>query len=185
MKGPNTTGGLCECGCGLPAPIAKYNDAPRHRVKGKSLRFVQGHHACRRPFSKQPYIIDPETGCWIWQRAKAWGGYGRFRVNGQVVGAHVYYYEQKYGPVPDGMELDHVVCDTPACCNPDHVRPTSHAMNIRRATSPLTAAVVRDMRRLWAEGSVTHRQLATAYGIHINTVRGILSGKRWQGVSDE
>ena len=35
----------CECGCGLPAPIAPHTDRSRGWVRGAPLRFVRGHHA--------------------------------------------------------------------------------------------------------------------------------------------
>ena len=34
---------LCECGCGLPAPISPSNDPRRGYVKGEARRFIQGH----------------------------------------------------------------------------------------------------------------------------------------------
>ena len=34
---------LCECGCGLPAPISKENRPSRGLVKGEPTRFVRGH----------------------------------------------------------------------------------------------------------------------------------------------
>lgn len=36
---------LCECGCGLPAPIAKKTRTSLGYVKGQQLRFRQGHWA--------------------------------------------------------------------------------------------------------------------------------------------
>ena len=36
---------LCECGCGLPAPIATENDASCGAVKGQARRFIRGHRA--------------------------------------------------------------------------------------------------------------------------------------------
>lgn len=36
---------LCECGCGKPAPIAKYNSSQFGYVKGQPTRFVRGHSA--------------------------------------------------------------------------------------------------------------------------------------------
>ena len=44
--------GLCLCGCGQPAPIAKKTDPRRGWVKGQYLRFVHGHNR-RLP-------VDPE-----------------------------------------------------------------------------------------------------------------------------
>lgn len=81
-----------------------------------------------------------ERGCWIWTGYRIRKGYGQLRVNGKNVLAHRYAYEQKHGPIPprpDGSPtpLDHYVCDTPSCCNPDHVRPDSHRSNILRGNT--------------------------------------------------
>jgi hypothetical protein len=35
--------GLCHCGCGLPAPKWKENDATRGRVKGQSMKYRPEH----------------------------------------------------------------------------------------------------------------------------------------------
>src|SRR5437016_1734239 len=34
---------LCECGCGLPAPIAKQTEKRTGAMRGKPQRFVKGH----------------------------------------------------------------------------------------------------------------------------------------------
>ncbi len=36
---------LCQCGCGLPAPIAGWTDPRRGNVKGQPQRFILGHYA--------------------------------------------------------------------------------------------------------------------------------------------
>lgn len=82
------------------------------------------------------WMPEPMTGCHLWLCALT-GGYGAFydgsRDGSGHVRAHVYAYERKYGPVPKGLVLDHFVCDTPACCNPDHVRPTTSRRNSLRS----------------------------------------------------
>jgi hypothetical protein len=45
--------------------------------------------------------------------------------------AHQFAYMLTVGPVPDGMELDHL-CRNRACCNPSHLEPVDHATNVRR-----------------------------------------------------
>lgn len=35
---------LCECGCGLPAPIAKRTDRNDGSIKGQPKRFIRWHH---------------------------------------------------------------------------------------------------------------------------------------------
>jgi hypothetical protein len=39
---------LCECGCGQPAPIAKWNDKRKGAVKGQPQRFIHGHRRHER-----------------------------------------------------------------------------------------------------------------------------------------
>ncbi|WP_369010576.1 HNH endonuclease signature motif containing protein, partial [Bacillus cereus] len=46
--------------------------------------------------------------------------------------AHRYVYENLSGPIPEGMELDHL-CRNPPCVNPDHLDPVTHEENMRRA----------------------------------------------------
>ena len=81
----------------------------------------------------------PSTGCWRWTGAKANGGYGAIRDDGRssVRRAHVVAWEFVHGAVPEGLELDHFLypesCIGPPCCNPDHVRPVTHAENMARS----------------------------------------------------
>jgi hypothetical protein len=76
--------------------------------------------------------IDSTTGCWLWTKSMNKNGYGYFRINGQRVLAHRYFYEKKYGkitaPFPYDV-LDHIVCGRRNCCNPEHVKPSSVGKN--------------------------------------------------------
>lgn len=74
-----------------------------------------------------------EHGCWIWAGAKNDTGYGYLNVNGRMRRTHVIVWEHYHGPVPAGMEIDHV-CRVPACCNPDqaHTEAVTTAENQRR-----------------------------------------------------
>lgn len=76
--------------------------------------------------------VDPSTGCWIWTRSVTQYGYGRFKPAGRgLVLAHVAAYQEFVGPVPEGLELDHL-CRVPACLNPKHLEPVTHQENVRR-----------------------------------------------------
>lgn len=78
--------------------------------------------------------IAPELGpCWMWKASFSTKGYGRFSYpGGKYCAAHKYAYELLVGPVPDGLELDHL-CRNPACCRPDHLEAVPHAENMARA----------------------------------------------------
>ena len=74
--------------------------------------------------------------CWLWQGATSTDGYGRFRERGgRMVNAHRWAYEHLVGPIPDGLQLDHVRdrgCTSPACVNPAHLEPVTSRENTMR-----------------------------------------------------
>jgi hypothetical protein len=75
-------------------------------------------------------IKGPE--CWEWDGFHATTGYGRFSIaHGVSKTAHRAVYEILSGPIPDGMELDHL-CNNRGCVNPAHLEPKTHLDNTRR-----------------------------------------------------
>jgi hypothetical protein len=70
--------------------------------------------------------------CWAWTAAiKQSSGYGAFQVGGKTRYAHRVAYEFMIGPIPDGLELDHL-CGQRACVNPWHLEPVTGLVNSRR-----------------------------------------------------
>lgn len=45
--------------------------------------------------------------------------------------AHRLAYERAFGPIPTGMQIDHL-CRVRECVNPDHLEVVSHTENVRR-----------------------------------------------------
>lgn len=81
----------------------------------------------------------PELGrCWLWI-AGTTKGYGRFWLNGRPRGAHQVAWEMKHGPIPDGLEPDHL-CRVRHCVNDAHLEPVTRAENTRRGGSGAVAA---------------------------------------------
>lgn len=70
--------------------------------------------------------------CWIWTGHVNENGYGRIGYKRKVTGTHRLAYELLVGPIPEGMEPDHL-CRERACCNPAHLEPVTHDENMRRA----------------------------------------------------
>jgi hypothetical protein len=83
--------------------------------------------------------INGETGCWEWSGKRDDDGYGRFAFNGKKVRAHRWLFEFATGPIPEGLELDHL-CRNRACVRPRHREPVTHAQNIRRGMTGKTEA---------------------------------------------
>lgn len=125
---PANPSGLCMCGCGEPTEPARCTDARIGNVEGLPQRYVKGHNRRKNPVA---FVIDETTGCWVWQRCLNAYGYGQMRVGGKAWLAHRYYYEQTCGPIPDGLELDHL-CRNRACVNPDHLEPVTRSVNTLR-----------------------------------------------------
>lgn len=71
-----------------------------------------------------------EGACIVWT-GKLDNGYGRFKLNGKMVRVHRFAYEQAHGPIPDGLELDHL-CRNRACLNVSHLEPVTRKVNIMR-----------------------------------------------------
>lgn len=83
----------------------------------------------------------PELGpCALWTAALDTQGYGRFRdADGRVTSAHIWAWINERGPVPLGLELDHL-CRRRACVRTSHLEPVTHAENARRGLAGINHA---------------------------------------------
>ncbi len=93
--------------------------------------------------------VDASGDCWEWTAATA-NGYGNFWVGGnRWMRAHLYLWSELVGPVPDGLELDHL-CRNRICVNPDHLEPVTRQENLLR--SPLTRTSINAAKTLCPKG---------------------------------
>lgn len=91
------------------------------------------YHACpdalERFWAKVDNVSSPD-GCWLWLACQERGGYGRFSCHKSAtpVVAHRYAYTTLVGPVPEGLQLDHL-CRVRRCVNPAHLEPVTPREN--------------------------------------------------------
>jgi hypothetical protein len=73
-----------------------------------------------------------ETPCWLYQGAKTLG-YGRIQLtcSRTLAMAHRVAYELFVGPIPNGLDIDHL-CRNPSCVNPTHLEPVTAKVNAER-----------------------------------------------------
>lgn len=205
MTGPNPSG-ICLCGCGQLAPIAKASDLRTGVVAGHPCRFVRGHGGRRdEPWTQETRVrrfwdrVDRNEGegCWEWQGARYPSHYGRVSVHlgssRATVMAHRFSWEIHNGPIPEGLVVCHR-CDNPPCVNPAHLFVGDVQANhddmiakgrmprgSERAHSKLTEDDVREIRARLADGA-THLHIARAFGVHRSTIYDIAVGKKWRHV---
>jgi len=102
-------------------------EARKHGFRGVKSQTLDG--IVERLWAKiQP---EPNGGCWLWDGATLRGGYGAFGVPGIGRLAHRVSYILYRGPIPDGLQLDHL-CRVRCCVNPWHLEPVTLAENLRR-----------------------------------------------------
>jgi hypothetical protein len=115
----------------------------RNRKFPKKLRDFTADDWKQRIYER--VLIHPVTGCWIWQKAilkpskanPSAGGYGMmyFYEDGKAKMrlVHNVTYTLWVGPIPPGRDICHYdpLCNSKACCNPDHLYAGTTRMNVK------------------------------------------------------
>ena len=76
------------------------------------------------------FIKPLVNGCWEWTGTVN-NQYGMFSVGSKFKLTHRLAYEMLNGPIPDGLEIDHL-CRNKLCANPDHLEAVTHTENMVR-----------------------------------------------------
>ncbi len=79
-------------------------------------------------------LVAGPNGCLVWPGGLA-SGYGNVGYQGKYGGVHRILYEARFGPVPEGFELDHL-CRNRACSNLDHLEVVTRRENVLRGIRP-------------------------------------------------
>lgn len=101
------------------------------------------------------YVVDDETGCWLWTAYVDPGGYGTIGALGsrKPLLAHRVSYELHVGPIPEGLTIDHLchtrdpeclgVCQHRRCVNPAHLEAVTFEENMRRGGNAAKTRCIR------------------------------------------
>lgn len=142
-------------------------------------------------------IPEPNTGCLLWFGVACRLGYGRVGWEGKNWLAHRLSYTEAKGPIPAGLHLLHK-CDTPACINPDHLRPGTPADNVadmmakgrenrdprpyQQGTKNQNSKITDDVVRGILTSPLDQKRAAKAFGVAASWVQRIRKREVWQHV---
>lgn len=106
--------GYCELhykrakrGSNLDAPVAVTNHTPEARIADRTVK---------------------DGDCLAWTGGNTPAGYGVMADDGRQVYVHRWVYANEHGPIPAGMQIDHI-CGNTSCCNVDHLRMVTSKQN--------------------------------------------------------
>lgn len=112
--------------------------------------------------------------------------YGKKMVAGRAVGYHRWAYCQRHN-----LELNSIkgqvvrhTCDNKRCINPDHLMIGSVSDNSvdameRGLVYKLSYDIADSIRKVYAGGGVTMRELAKSHGVAFGQIQRIIAGKAW------
>ena len=142
------------------------------------------------------YVVDNESGCWVWTASLAGRGYGQIKIPGtrKQDYAHRVAYRLFVGQIPDGLNVLHR-CDNPRCVNPQHLFTGTkgdnsqdmkskgrHLYGERNTEHVLFETDVRAIKALLAAG-LPQKYIAEKFGVHQMTISRINQKKRWAHVT--
>lgn len=137
----NELGQIETLPCRTCASVPSYQNPAE--VRGKNIDQIVAIIDQRFPFPKIRKPVEDRffekvqktESCWIWLGARC-QGYGSFSpASYRSIQAYRWAYEYFRGPVPSGMQLDHL-CRNRLCVNPDHLEVVTQKTNVLRGNAP-------------------------------------------------
>lgn len=127
---------LCRCDCGTERQIyASRFRSDRIRSCGCNAHpkgLVDPVELAER--MERFSIPEPNSGCVLWLGTVSRGGYSMLSVGGRPTYGHRAAYEAVNGPIPGGLDLDHL-CRVRSCINPRHLEAVTRKVNCLRGIS--------------------------------------------------
>lgn len=136
-------------------------------------------------------INENNQECWNWTEGTTIGGYGNFIYHGDNIKAHRMTYILAKGPIPDGLQVQHL-CNNPMCCNPNHLELGDELKNSQykyqcdRQNMTLTKDRVREILKVHIDHpELTQSQIAEMFRISQGMISMIINGMCWHNIYEE
>jgi len=94
--------------------------------------------------------VTKSDGCWEWTAHRMETGYASFYADGKYQLVHRFSYEMHIGPIPSGMQVDHI-CHNTSCVNPDHLRAVTPKQNCENLSGPTSRSKTGIRGVTWAK----------------------------------
>lgn len=196
--------------CTCPQCGGAFPDHPRYCSRACVLeaRRDRPRQSVEERFRRRVVETGPgPEDCWEWRGYAMPNGYGQITVRTAIgtttVYAHRLAWELAYGAIPPGLFICHA-CDNPRCVRPSHLflgTPYENQADMRRKgrnrtptnfertrrgeahkNAKLSDALVREARRRYAAGGVTHATLAALFGVSRRAIGRAITGAGWKHV---
>lgn len=101
-------------------------------------------------------------------------GYFRYHIphkgkgRSPLVMYHHYVWEQTYGKIPDGYEIDHI-CKNRACCNLEHLQMLEGSEHAKKDNHLRNKKRKDKAKEYWMKNHCTGTALATLFGVSFST----------------
>jgi hypothetical protein len=150
----------------MPLCLPTLNISTRNTL---TMRRGDGHHKRTRlclssgPEALEAYLSERccwedrghATQCRIWRGFIKPNGYAQTTHLRKNWGVHRLIYTAAFGPIPDGLQIDHL-CGVRSCCNPAHLEAVTPKENAQRANAYERREFCRRGHRL--EGNLYRRK---------------------------
>jgi hypothetical protein len=163
-----------------------------------------------QPYCLDPTIIaafwervENKDGCWLWKGRISSQGYPELVFaksrSTKAMSAQRISYQLQFGKIAENIVVWHTKKCPKICINPFHLTAGTrrqsalymHSVGRMKTQkfdtkgekhwgTKFTGEQVSSMRKQYAAGGITQRQLASLHGVHYNTINAILRGKNWK-----